>query len=85
MNFLFWRRKNRDEELDEELQSHLRMAARDRVERGESSEQARESINVEVATSGRRQRGGLTPSHSGVRPTDDLCDQTQAWRHQGRG
>src|SRR5207253_901010 len=33
-----WRR--RDEELDEEIQSHLRMAAHDRVERGETLEQA---------------------------------------------
>jgi predicted permease len=48
MNLLFWRRKNRDEELDEELQSHLRMAARDRVERGESSEQARDSARREM-------------------------------------
>ena len=35
---LFGRR--RDEELDEEIESHLRMAARDRVERGETPEQA---------------------------------------------
>jgi predicted permease len=48
MNFLSWRRKNRDEELNEELQSHLRMAARDRVERGESSEQARDSARREM-------------------------------------
>jgi len=33
-----WRR--RDEELDEELRSHLRMAVRDRVDRGESPEEA---------------------------------------------
>jgi predicted permease len=39
MKFFFWRR-NKDEELDEEIQSHLRMAARDRVERGESVEEA---------------------------------------------
>jgi predicted permease len=42
MNFLFWRRKKRDEGLDEELQSHLQMAARDRVERGETLEQAQQ-------------------------------------------
>src|SRR5579862_2671636 len=51
MNFLFWRRRNRDEELDEELQSHLRMATRDRVERGETPEQARDS--------GRREMGNV--------------------------
>jgi putative ABC transport system permease protein len=34
------RRRRRDEELDEEVRSHLRMAIRDRVERGETPEQA---------------------------------------------
>nr|HEV7954658.1 ABC transporter permease [Candidatus Acidoferrales bacterium] len=48
MNFLFWRRKQRDKELDEELQSHLRMATRDGVERGESSEHARDSARREM-------------------------------------
>ena len=42
MKFFFWRRKKREEELDDEIESHLRMAAQDRVERGESSEQAEE-------------------------------------------
>jgi putative ABC transport system permease protein len=37
---LFGGRRKRDEELDEEIRSHLRMAARERVERGESPEQA---------------------------------------------
>jgi putative ABC transport system permease protein len=37
---LFGGRRRRDEELDEEIRSHLRMAARERVERGESPEQA---------------------------------------------
>jgi hypothetical protein len=37
--FLWRRRKNR--ELDEEIEAHLRMAIRDRVERGESPEAAR--------------------------------------------
>ncbi len=32
MSFSFWRRK-RDEELDDEIESHLKMAARERVER----------------------------------------------------
>ena len=34
----FWKKRNR--ELEEEIQSHLQMAARDRAERGESIEQA---------------------------------------------
>ena len=37
------RRRQREEDLDEEVQSHLRMAARDRAEQGESPEQARAS------------------------------------------
>ncbi|HYY97778.1 MAG TPA: ADOP family duplicated permease, partial [Pyrinomonadaceae bacterium] len=37
---LFGGRRKRDEELDEEIRSHLRMATRERVERGESPEQA---------------------------------------------
>ncbi len=36
MSFLFWRRK-RSDDLDDEVESHLKMAARERVERGESS------------------------------------------------
>src|SRR5215813_13989838 len=38
MKFPPWRR--REEELEEEIQSHLRMAVRDRMRRGESAEEA---------------------------------------------
>ena len=38
-----FRRKSMQGALDEEVQSHLRMAARDRVEQGESAEHARAS------------------------------------------
>ena len=41
-DWLFHRRQ-RQEELDEEVQSHLRMAARGRMEQGETAEQARTS------------------------------------------
>jgi predicted permease len=41
-NWLF-RRRQREEELDEELQSHLRMAAQEYIEQGGTSEQARTS------------------------------------------
>lgn len=40
MTFSFWRRQKRESELEEELQSHLRMAAQDRTDRGETPEQA---------------------------------------------
>ena len=41
-NWLFHRRQ-REEELDEEVQTHLRMAAQERIEQGETAEQARTS------------------------------------------
>ncbi len=43
----FWPFRNRDEELNEEIEMHLRMAAQDRVDRGESPQQARSSVNRE--------------------------------------
>jgi putative ABC transport system permease protein len=45
MRFLDWifRRRQRDEELDEEIQAHLRMAAQEHAEQGEPLEQARVS------------------------------------------
>jgi predicted permease len=52
MNFRFWRRRDRNEELDEEIQSHLRMAAEDRVERGETRQQARDSARRELGNVG---------------------------------
>jgi putative ABC transport system permease protein len=36
-----FRRRRREEELDEEVQSHLRMAAQERMQQGEAAEQAR--------------------------------------------
>jgi predicted permease len=47
MNFRFWRNK-RSEDLDDEIDSHLKMAARERVERGESSAQAEISARREL-------------------------------------
>ena len=45
-----WRR--REEELDEEIESHLRMAARERVERGETPEQAAAAARREFGNVG---------------------------------
>jgi hypothetical protein len=47
MNFRFWRHK-RDEELDEEIQSHLRMSEREHIARGEAPQQARDSARREM-------------------------------------
>ena len=46
-----WRRAERENELDEEIRTHLRMAIRDRMERGESAEEA--------AAAARREFGNL--------------------------
>jgi len=51
MKLPLWRRRRREEELEEEIQSHLRMAIRDRMERGESAEEA--------ALAARREFGNL--------------------------
>jgi len=47
MRFLFWRRQRRESELDEEIQAHLEMAARDRIERGEPPARAAEAARKE--------------------------------------
>src|SRR5438132_11940940 len=49
----FWRRRRREAELEEEVRSHLEMAARESVERGETAKKAeqaarREFGNVEL-------------------------------------
>ena len=46
MRFPFWRR-SRQQELGEEIESHLRMAAREHEERGETSRQAEQSAQRE--------------------------------------
>ena len=52
MTFSFWRRQKRERELDEELQSHLSMAAQDRADRGELPEQARAAARRELGNVG---------------------------------
>ncbi|MEP7271433.1 MAG: permease prefix domain 1-containing protein, partial [Acidobacteriota bacterium] len=47
---LWWQRK--DEEIDTEIQSHLDMAAQDRMERGETAEQARAAVRREFGNLG---------------------------------
>ncbi len=48
----FWRRKRREAELDEELRSHLEMAARERVEQGTDEEAARQAARREFGNAG---------------------------------
>jgi predicted permease len=51
MKFSLWRRR-REEELEEEIRSHLEMAQRDRLERGESAENAAASARREFGNIG---------------------------------
>lgn len=48
MTFPFWHRQKRESELEEELQSHLKMAALDRMDRGEMPEQAKDAARREL-------------------------------------
>jgi ABC-type antimicrobial peptide transport system permease subunit len=45
-------RQKREQELDEEISSHLRMAERDRIERGETPEEARYAARREMGNEG---------------------------------
>ncbi len=40
MRFPFWKRKQRDEELNEEIQAHLSLSAREEMEFGQSGKDA---------------------------------------------
>ena len=48
----FGDREQRERELDEELESHLQMAARDRVERGERETEAGYAARRELGNMG---------------------------------
>src|SRR5262245_34342360 len=52
MRFPLWRRRRQERELEEEIRSHLEMAMRDRVERGETVEEAKESARREFGNAG---------------------------------
>jgi predicted permease len=52
MNFLWWRRERQDRELRDEIQSHLEMAKRDRVERGQDKEEAERAVRREFGNVG---------------------------------
>jgi predicted permease len=52
VTFSFWRRQKRESELEEEIQSHLKMAAQDRTDRGETPDQARGAARSELGNVG---------------------------------
>lgn len=47
-----WKRRNRDDELDEEIRSHLHMAARDRIARGQNAKAAQQAARRELGNIG---------------------------------
>src|SRR5262245_24534643 len=52
MRLPFRRRREQEEELEEEIRAHLEMAARDRIERGETEGDAREFVRREFGNVG---------------------------------
>ncbi|HEY6389223.1 MAG TPA: permease prefix domain 1-containing protein, partial [Candidatus Acidoferrum sp.] len=52
MTFSIWHRQKRESELDEELQSHLQMAAQDRTDRGQAPDEARDAARRELGNVG---------------------------------
>jgi len=52
MNFLWWRRKQQERELEEEVRSHLEMAAKERAERGEGKREAERAARREFGNVG---------------------------------
>lgn len=52
MTFSFWNRQKRESELEEELQSHLRMAVKDRTDRGETQDEASGAARRELGNIG---------------------------------
>jgi putative ABC transport system permease protein len=52
MRLPLWGRRNRDAQLEEEIRSHFQMAIRDRIDRGETAEQAEASVRREFGNVG---------------------------------
>src|ERR1700674_4909066 len=52
MNFIWWRRKKLDRELEEEVRTHLEMATNERVDRGEDKREAERAARREFGNVG---------------------------------
>src|SRR6267143_2537473 len=52
MNFLWWKRKQQERELDAEVRTHLEMAAKERVDRGEDKREAERAARREFGNVG---------------------------------
>jgi predicted permease len=75
MKFLWWGRSQRDRELEEELQNHLAMAARDRAERGEEKREAERAARREFGNAGLVK--DVTRDIWGWRWLSDFADDTR--------
>ena len=87
MRLPLWGRRDREEKLEEEIGSHLQMAVRDRVERGETVQQAevsarREFGNVTLVKEDTRAMWGWTSVET--RPSVRAANDAQHARIQGR-
>lgn len=71
----FWRRKKREEELDEEVRSHLEMAARERLERGDTEKEAGRAARLEFGNVGLVK--GVTRDVWGWRWLEDLVEDAR--------
>jgi putative ABC transport system permease protein len=71
----FWRWRKREAELEEELRSHLEMAARERVERGAAKEEAQRAVRREFGNVGLVKE--VTRDMRGWRWLDDLAEDAR--------
>jgi predicted permease len=84
MRFAFWRRRLRQEQLDDEIEVHLEMAKRDRMERGETAEEAQHAARREFGNVGLIKE--VTRNHWGSRWLGDLMqDLRYSLRTMRRG
>ena len=83
MRFPLWGRRDREEKLEEEIRSHLQMAVRDRVERGETAEQAEVSARREFGNVGLIKE--LTRAAEAVRGMASYLEENPDALLKGRG
>jgi putative ABC transport system permease protein len=71
----FWQRKRQKAELDEEVRSHLEMAAAEHMERGETGEEAERAARREFGNAGLVKE--VTQDMQGWRWLDDLAEDAR--------
>jgi putative ABC transport system permease protein len=71
----FWRRKRQDADIDEELRIHLEMAARERVERGDTAKEAERAARREFGNVGLVKE--VTQEQQGWRWLEDFVEDAR--------